>query len=225
MEKLTKLNTDKPPGPVLFLMYVNELPAHIKNSMKMFADDTKIWGKIKSVPHSISLQEDLDHLAKWSDVWQMKFNANKCTGNVMQVGHGLGTKYYMTEGIDIKELETVQEEKDMGRNHFTSLLKPSQQCVKSAATARKIIGMVRRNFKRLDKKEFNLIYKTYIRPHLEYCVQAWSPYLVKDINTIEKVQKDETNLVPELKKLTYQEKLNKLGLTTLKEIRGDLIDT
>jgi ribonuclease P/MRP protein subunit RPP40 len=132
----------------------------------------------------------------------------------------------MTEGIDIKELETVQEEKDMGIM-ITSLLKPSQQCVKSAATARKIIGMVRRNFKRLDKKEFNLIYKTYIRPHLEYCVQAWSPYLAKDINTIEKVQKAETNLVPELKKLTYQEKLNKLGLTTLKEmrIRGDLIDT
>jgi ribonuclease P/MRP protein subunit RPP40 len=224
MEKLTKLNIDKPPGPVLFLMYVNELPAHIKNSMKMFADDTKIWGKIKSVPHSISLQEDLDRLAKWSDVWQMKFNANKC--NVMQVGHGLGTKYYMTEGIDIKELETVQEEKDMGIM-ITSLLKPSQQCAKSAATARKIIGMVRRNFKRLDKKEFNLVRKTYIRPHLEYCVQAWSPYLVKDISTIEKVQKAETNLVPELKKLTYQEKLNKLGLTTLKEmrIRGDLIDT
>jgi len=42
------------------------------------------------------------------------------------------------------------------------------------------MGMVRRNFRRLDKEDFLLIYKTYIRPHMEYCVQAWSPYLKKD---------------------------------------------
>ena len=41
--------------------------------------------------------------------------------------------------------------------------------------------MVRRHFRRLDKKDFLLIYKTYIRPHLEYCVQTWSPHLVKDV--------------------------------------------
>jgi len=44
-----------------------------------------------------------------------------------------------------------------------------------------IIGMVRQNLKRLDKEDFLVIYKTYIRPHLEYCIQAWSPHLIKDI--------------------------------------------
>jgi hypothetical protein len=106
-------------------------------------------------------------------------------------------------------------------------LKASNHCIKSAAKARRIIGMVRRNFRRLDKEDFLLLYKTYIRPHIEYCVQAWSPYLVKDIDTLERVQKAATNLVPSLKKFNYQERLNILGLTTLqlRRTRGDMIET
>ena len=84
-----------------------------------------------------------------------------------------------------------------------------------------------RNFRRLDGEDFLLLYKTYIRPHIEYCVQAWSPYLVKDIDTLERVQKAATNLVPSLKKFNYQERLNILGLTTLqlRRTRGDMIKT
>jgi len=67
--------------------------------------------------------------------------------------------------------------------------------------------MVRRNFRRLDKEDFLLLYKTYIRPHIEYSVQAWSPYLVKDIDTLERVQKAAMNLVPSLKKFNYQKRL------------------
>jgi len=59
------------------------------------------------------------------------------------------------------------------------------QCNKAAAAARKIIGMVRRNFRKLDVEDFLLIYKTYIRPRLEFCIQSWSPYLSKDIETRE----------------------------------------
>ena len=51
--------------------------------------------------------------------------------------------------------------------------------------------MVRRNCRRLNKEDFLLIYKTYIRPHMEYCVQAWSPYLKKDIECLEKVQRSQ----------------------------------
>ena len=88
------------------------------------------------------------------------------------------------------QLSTVQEEKDLGV-FFTSDLKASTQCTKSAAKARRIIGMVRRNFKRLDKNDL------YIRPHLEYCIQAWSPHLMKDIQCLKRVQKSATNLIPD----------------------------
>ena len=75
--------------------------------------------------------------------------------------------------------------------------------MRAAGTARRVVGMVRRNFRRLDRKDFLLIYKAYIRPRLEYSVQAWSPHLVKDIETLERVQMAATNLVPELRKFDY----------------------
>ena len=136
------------------------------------------------------------------------------------------TKYYMSDESGRKELQTIQEEKDLAVL-VRSDLKPSTQCVQVTAKARKIIGMTRRNFRRLDKTVFLIIYKTYIRPHLEYCVQAWSPHLVKDIVVIEKFQRAATKLVPELRKLDYNERLKRLDLTTLqrRRIRGDLIET
>ena len=70
--------------------------------------------------------------------------------------------------------------------------------------------MVRRSFPRLDKDDFLLLYKTYIRPHIEYCLQAGSPHLAKDIDTLERVQKAATNLVSSLKKYNYQKKLKLL---------------
>ena len=87
--------------------------------------------------------------------------------------------------------------------------------------------MVRRNFKKLDEEDFILIYKTYIRPHMEYCVQAWSPNLVKDIRILESVLRTATIMVPTLRKLPYELRLQRLGLTTLerRRIRGDLIET
>jgi ribonuclease P/MRP protein subunit RPP40 len=159
----------------------------------------------------------------WSQKWLLKFNPEKC--KVMHVGHNLDTKYYMREDTVQIELESVTEEKDLGV-YFTSNIKPSTQCIKSAAKARRIIAMVRRNFRRMDKKDFLLIYKTYIRPHLEYCVQAWSPHLVKDVQCLERVQKAATNLVPMLRKCSYTDRLRKLGLTTLQTLRkrGDMIE-
>ena len=80
--------------------------------------------------------------------------------------------------------------------------------------------------KTIAVEDFLLIYKTYIRPRLEFCIQSWSPYLHKDIETLERVQRTATRLVPQLRKFCYEERLRKLGLTTLKErrLRGDMIE-
>jgi len=63
--------------------------------------------------------------------------------------------------------------------------------------------MVKRNFRRLDEEDFLIIYKTYVRPHLEYYIQVWSPHLATDIMCFEKIQRATTKIVPGLKKLAY----------------------
>jgi len=58
-------------------------------------------------------------------------------------------------------------------------LKPSLQCTKAAAKAMQVLGIIRRNFVMNDEEDFRLLFNGYVRPHLEYCVQVWSPYLKK----------------------------------------------
>ena len=66
-----------------------------------------------------------------------------------------------------------------------------------------------------------------VRPHLKYCIQVWSPHWQGDIKLVEGVPRRATKIVPELKHLSYEERLERLGLTTLRErrIRGDMIET
>jgi len=87
--------------------------------------------------------------------------------------------------------------------------------------------MVKRNFRRLDEKDFLIIYKTYVRSHLEYCIQVWSPRLATGILCLENIQHAATKIVPGLKKLEYGDRLKRLGLTMLEtwRKRGDLIET
>ena len=122
-------------------------------------------------------------------------------------------------------LATTVKEKDLGVI-ITADLKVAEQVTKAAAAANSMLGRVRRTFTYMDKGMFLPIYKTLVRPHMEYAIQAWSPYLQKDISKLEKVQRRATKLVPGLADLPYPDRLAQLQLTTLEErrIRGDMIE-
>lgn len=99
------------------------------------------------------------------------------------------------------------------------------QCIEAAKKATQALGFVKRTFSHFDCASFSVMYKTYIRPHMEFAVQAWNPYLRKDIECLEKIQHRATKLVPQLRNLEYENRLKALNLTTLEErrARGDMI--
>ena len=109
--------------------------------MRMFADDVKIWNVISSTTDSKSLQEDLNSLTRWSSKWLLKLNLCK----LVHICHSLGTVYNMNDDSGNRTIiQQIADEKDLGV-HLTEHLKPSTQCVRSAAKARSVMGMVKRN--------------------------------------------------------------------------------
>jgi len=75
--------------------------------------------------------------------------------------------------------------------------------------------MIKRSFSYISTESFKVLYNTYVRPHLEYCVQIWNPYLKKDIECIEKIQRRTTKLAHGFNKMSYKQRLKALGLHSL----------
>ena len=90
-----------------------------------------------------------------------------------------------------------------------------------------LFGMMKRSCKYLSKDSFLFLYKTYIRLHLEYCAPTWSPYLAKEIDTLERIQHRATKLVKSLSILPYEDRLISLQLQSpyCHRQQGDLIET
>ena len=105
-------------------------------------------------------------------------------------------------------------------------MKVSEQCGIAASKGNQILGLIRRNITYKGKKLIIPLYKAIVRPHLEYCIQAWRPYRKKDIDTLERIQRRATKMIPELRDLSYEERLKECGLTTLetRRLRGDQIE-
>ena len=120
----------------------------------------------------------------------------------------------------------MSEEKDLGVT-FTDDLHPSTHCANIVAKARRVVAVMKHNFTYMQPDMFIPLYKSVVRPVLEYTAPVWSPYYAADINLIESVQHRATKLVPGLWHLPYPERLRRLNLPTLlyRRIRGDLIMT
>ena len=86
--------------------------------------------------------------------------------------------------------------------------------------------MIKRSISYKEKYILIRLYKSLVRPHLEYSIQAWSPHLQKDILLLENVQRRFTKIIPGLHHLPYEERLMRLNLTSLetRRIRGDMIE-
>ena len=169
----------------------------------------------------MALQRDIDRMVKWARSWEMVFNVGKC--KVLHVGRMNGRYEYR---IGNELLTEATEEKDLGV-WIGNDLKPVAQCERAAKAANSALGLITRCFHYRTKSVFVPLYKTFVRPKLEYAVAVWSPWLKKDEEVMEKVQQRFVRLLSDVGGDTYEDKLQLVGLTTLSErrIRGDMIET
>jgi ribonucleases P/MRP protein subunit RPP40 len=207
-------------GSLLFLIYINDIDESVSSKLLTLADDTKVFRVVTNANDIEKLQLDLIHLCKWSNDWLMLFNVNKC--KIVHFGFNNTLASYQLNDIN---LVVDKEERNLGVI-IQNDLKCTQQCIKVVNTANKVLCMIRGSFMCKDREIILQLCKALVRPHLEYCVQAWRPHLQKEIDFIERVQRRATKVISNLKNKSYEERLSILSLTTLqtRRVRGDLIE-
>ena len=204
-------------GPILFVIFINDLPDEVKfNHCKMFADDCKLYG---TVNQTNLMQSDLNSLANWSEKWQLPFNTSKC--KVMHVGISNKKKTYE---LNSQELQVINSEKDLGV-HVDDELKFHVHTAAATKKANQTVGVIKRTYESRDPVTITTLYKAMVRPLLEYGNVIWGPFYTGDIRAVEAIQHRVTKLIPELKDLTYEERIKSLKLPSLRyrRRRGDMI--
>lgn len=210
-------------GPLLFVMFINDLPECILSGVKMYADDTKIYNIVNNKEQAEKLQEEIDKLYNWSQVWQLLFHPDKC--HILHLRKkSMNHEYYMGTDQDKIKLNTTEEEKDLGVT-VDNKLTFSEHCNKIVTKANKILGIISRTLTQIDKDNFNRIYKGIVRPIVEYASSIYNPRLIADRNKIEGIQRRATKMVTGQSNKSYEERLRYLTLPTLvyRRARGDML--
>ena len=207
-------------GPLLFIMYINDIDEGLAVKISKFADDTKLGVNVAKEENVDLMQEGLRRIGDWSDKWLMPFNTTKC--KVMHIGHRNPKAEYALQGSLLEETDL---EKDLGVL-ISSDLKFSKQCIEAEKKAQRMLGYIKRQFGYRNKEIVLTLYNSLVRPHLEYAVQFWCPSYRKDIERLERVQARATKLIPSLRHKRYPDRLRELDLFSLetRRLRGQLIE-
>ena len=212
-------------GPIMFVLYINDLPDCLKNDSELYlyADDTKIFRKIKCEEDCQKLQEDIECMQNWSDTWLLRFHPEKC--KYMRIGATKVNNFQYKLKHDQEPMEKSKAEKDVGVI-IDENLSFEKHMVEKINKANSVLGAIRRSFQFLDNKTFKLLYTSLVRPLLEYANPVWNPYKIKHIDMLENVQRRATKIMHGMEELSYPERLRKIGLPSLtyRRHRGDMIE-
>ena len=209
-------------GPLLFLVYVNDIPQiTTSSSVALFADDTKCYRAIRTTEDVKHLQCDLDGINEWCQTWRMNLNQSKCgllsvTRNRKQVL----SSYHLTNddptNTSIINKRTAQ--KDLGVL-ITTDLKWNHQISAVCTKANKMLGFIKRSTVNMTNSRIRCtLYKTLVRSHFAYSCQVCSPQYVSLILDMEKVQRRATRFIMSLlyqSETCYKDRLLKTGLLPL----------
>ena len=209
-------------GPLLFIIYINDLSQILTPgiSLKLFADDAKLYTEIKTAEDIDGLQLCVDNLSRWANEWQLSISICKCAS----IDIGNINDYFCENMIDGELLKSVTELKDLGII-IDQKLTFSSHIIEMVAKAKQRIFLLFRTFRTRDRAPLLIAYKSYILPLVNYCSSVWSPQLLGDIYSIESVQRLFTRMMAGLEQMSYTDRLHTLKLPTLelRRLRSDLV--
>ena len=212
-------------GPLLFVIFVNDLSVSLSRGIitKLFADDLKLFTKIITHLDEFHLQHNLNIIKTWSHDFQLPISIPKCS--VMHIQHKT-TKMsnlpsYFFGMIKLQEITCVKDLGVLFDNRLTFSNNINSIVHKASCRSR----LIHKSFTSRQPKLLVHAFTTYVRPILEYCSPIWSPSSIKDITSIESVQRRFTKKLSGLFYCTYDDRLKNLGLERLevRRIRADLI--
>jgi Reverse transcriptase (RNA-dependent DNA polymerase) len=172
-------------GPLLFVLFVNDIPDVIQNSeCLMYADDLKIYLPISKKEDCDLLQDDLDALIEWCQRWQLFLNAKKCKAMTFTLKKSTVEHVYLLKNV---ALARVEEIKDLGVI-FSSNLSFKSHVKYVCAKSFKMLGFLKRNCTDFSLRTNQLLYLALVRPNMEYASVVWNPYQSNQIMALERVQ-------------------------------------
>ena len=222
-------------GPLLFLLYIKDLPDRLSTNVRLFADDCILYTPIGTENDPSLLQNDLIKLQKLQDKWLMKFNPGKCYTMTLATRTPTPNILYTFCG---QTLTSVDSNCYRGI-HLSNTLNWTAQTKVASTKAQQTLGVIRRNLNKCSTHIKAVAYTSLVRPMLEYASAAWDPHSQNNIKTQERIQRQAarfctndysrepgsvTKLLQELGWETLQTRRKAKRSTTLYKMEHNIID-
>jgi hypothetical protein len=206
-------------GPILFAIYVNDLPSAVRNSsVRLYADDSKLYFSVNGVEDAAKFQEDLDRIHAWANEWQLTLALHKCS--VLHCGFNNQRFDYTIADVPVVKANSYC---DLGIT-VTPDLKPSEHCRAVSKKAFIRANLILKAFFKNDPFFLMRLFNVFVRPKLESNTPVFNPRYRRDIDVLERVQRNYTSRIPGFRMAwNYEERLITLNQDSL-ELRRWMFD-
>ena len=181
-------------GPLLFLIYINDLPECINYaSCQLFPDDTKLLKSVVTSNDCTQLQLDLTSLEQWCNTWRLNLNQHKCIHLRLSLSNLAISPQTVAYKVCGTTLKSVMSERDLGvivTNNLSWSLHYGKLCQKAYNALHLIKRSLPESAPVYLKKQ---LYISLVHSHLSCCPQIWKPRYVKDISCLERIKEDQPN--------------------------------
>jgi len=191
-------------GLTLFLLYMNDITNSLgllSCSVKLYADNAKLYSSFCVGAHSIDLIKALDIISECINMWQLKIATNKCVAHRVSAKSHLSSNNCLYTLYDMP-LQWSVATKDLGVTMDNQLVF-DQHVANIVHTASSRVNLILKCFLSRDREILGKAFVTYVRPILQYCSPVWSPHRIDLINRLEDVQRRFTKKLNGLANLSY----------------------